>query len=82
MISLVGNNVIQHVVEACTTWGGFVLTDHNIDPSLQQQVLALGHQFFQLNNQTKEKYQPAKVWRQVARLHARRRREIRWWHDN
>lgn len=56
IISLRSENVVEEVEKACSSWGAFSLIDHSIDADLLQQDLQTGHEFFQLPEKTKEKY--------------------------
>ena len=56
VISLRSKNVIKEIEVACSTWGAFVLTDHDIPTSLLSEVQSLGHEFFSLPLATKQKY--------------------------
>lgn len=55
-ISLADADVVEKVFRACSSWGCFVAVDNGLDPHLLQQVLSLGHKFFDLDEATKAKY--------------------------
>jgi isopenicillin N synthase-like dioxygenase len=56
IISLSSPTVVNEFESACTKFGGFVLTDHGIPTELLDDVLSNGHSFFDLPDETKEKY--------------------------
>ncbi|CAB9513633.1 Probable iron/ascorbate oxidoreductase DDB_G0283291 [Seminavis robusta] len=56
VISLSSPTAVSEIASACSTWGGFVLVHHGLDSALLDQVLTLGHQFFDLPLEIKEKY--------------------------
>ncbi len=56
IISLQSPTAVQEIDKACSTWGAFVLVDHGIGPETLDEVLLLGHEFFQMPLETKHKY--------------------------
>ncbi len=56
VISLKSKTAIQDIDEACSTWGAFVLVDHDILAETMEKVLQLGHEFFDMPLATKNKY--------------------------
>jgi isopenicillin N synthase-like dioxygenase len=54
MISLRDPHVVDKVAQACATWGAFVLMDTTIDPQLQEEVVKVGHTFFDLPQEVKD----------------------------
>jgi uncharacterized protein len=72
VISFLDPHVGQKVADASSTWGAFVLTDADslVDEQLQDQVLQVGHEFFQLAPKVKEHYRLEKFgvkWRGYQR---------------
>ena len=49
-------DLVSQVHHACSTWGVFVLTDTPVDAALKDQVLKVGHDFFQLPPDVKDSY--------------------------
>lgn len=75
IISLPSPNAASEIFTACSTWGAFIATDHSISPALLTNVLDLGHQFFNLPLQTKQKYNLQKhgaKWRGYMPLYGER----------
>ena len=56
IISLSSPSVVGEISEACSTWGGFVLIDHGLEPAFLDQVLETGRAFFALPLETKQHY--------------------------
>ena len=56
VIDLREKDAISRIDEACRSWGAFVATGHSVDADLLAEVLAVGHRFFDLPVDTKERY--------------------------
>lgn len=56
IISLKSTSVLKEIFSACSTYGAFVVTDHDIPSQLCNEVLKKGHDFFDLPQAEKEKY--------------------------
>jgi isopenicillin N synthase-like dioxygenase len=56
IISLTSPSVVKEISEACSTWGGFVLVDHGLEPAFLEQVLEMGRAFFALPLEIKQHY--------------------------
>jgi isopenicillin N synthase-like dioxygenase len=56
ILSLTSPNIIHEISTACSTWGGFVLLHHGIDPTLLDHVISTGQSFFHLPQHIKDRY--------------------------
>ncbi|PSS31792.1 Flavonol synthase/flavanone 3-hydroxylase [Actinidia chinensis var. chinensis] len=48
--------VVEEIFKACSEWGFFLLTDHEIEPSLIGRLKEVGEEFFKLPQKEKESY--------------------------
>jgi isopenicillin N synthase-like dioxygenase/HD superfamily phosphodiesterase len=56
IISWTSPTAVEEIDQACSTIGGFVLTDHGIPTELLDSILKTGHSFFELPEDVKQHY--------------------------
>ena len=50
------DRVLEEISRACSEWGFFLVTDHGLRPELIGQLQNVGHEFFKLPQEEKERY--------------------------